>query len=89
MNFIIWILVGGLLGWAASAIMKTDAQQGLVLNVAVGILGALAGGWLLAPLFGTGTINQNDLNLGSLVVSLLGAAILLTIVNLVRKGMPR
>ena len=60
MNFIIWIVIGGLIGWAASIVMKTDAQQGVVLNVVVGIVGALVGGWLLSPLFGTGTINQND-----------------------------
>jgi uncharacterized membrane protein YeaQ/YmgE (transglycosylase-associated protein family) len=69
--------------------MKTDAQQGVVLNVVVGIVGALVGGWLLSPLFGTGTINQNDFSLASLVVSLLGAIILLAVVNLLRKGAPR
>jgi len=89
MNFIIWIVVGGLLGWIASMIMKTDAQQGMFLNVVVGIIGALLGGWLLAPLFGTGTINQNDFSIGSLLVSLLGAVILLAIVNLFRRGTPR
>ena len=89
MNFIIWIVVGGLLGWVASMIMRTDAQQGMFLNVVVGIVGALLGGWLLAPLFGTGTINQNDFSLSSLLVSLLGAVILLAIVNLVRRGTPR
>lgn len=89
MNFIIWIVIGGLIGWAASLVMKTDAQQGVVLNVVVGIVGALVGGWLLAPLFGTGTINQNDFSLASLVVSLLGAIILLAIVNLLRRGVPR
>lgn len=89
MNFIIWIVVGGLLGWVASVIMKTDEQQGIVLNVAVGVVGALIGGWLLAPLFGTGTISQSDFSLGSLVVSLLGAVIVLAVVNLVRKGIPR
>ena len=89
MNFIIWIVIGGLIGWAASLVMKTDAQQGVVLNVVVGIVGALVGGWLLAPLFGTGTINQNDFSLASLVVSLLGAIILLAVVNLLRRGAPR
>jgi uncharacterized membrane protein YeaQ/YmgE (transglycosylase-associated protein family) len=89
MNFIIWIVIGGILGWIASMIMRTDAQQGMFLNVIVGIIGALLGGWLLAPLFGTGTINQNDFSLGSLVVSLLGAVILLAIVNLFRRGTPR
>jgi uncharacterized membrane protein YeaQ/YmgE (transglycosylase-associated protein family) len=89
MNFIIWIVVGGVLGWIASMIMKTDAQQGMFLNIVVGIIGALLGGWLLAPLFGTGTINQNDFSIGSLLVSLLGAIVLLAIVNLVRRGTPR
>lgn len=89
MNFIIWIVIGGLIGWAASLVMKTDAQQGVVLNVVVGIVGALVGGWLLAPLFGTSTINQNDFSLASLVVSLLGAIILLAVVNLLRRGVPR
>ena len=89
MNFIIWIVIGGILGWIASMIMRTNAQQGLLLNVLVGIVGALLGGWLLTPLFGTGTINQHDFSLGSLVVSLLGAVILLAAVNLFRRGKPR
>jgi uncharacterized membrane protein YeaQ/YmgE (transglycosylase-associated protein family) len=89
MNFIIWIIVGGLLGWIASMIMRTNAEQGMFLNIVVGIIGALLGGWLLAPLFGTGTINQNDFSIGSLLVSLLGAVILLAIVNLFRRGTPR
>jgi uncharacterized membrane protein YeaQ/YmgE (transglycosylase-associated protein family) len=89
MNFIIWIVVGGILGWLASLVMRTDASQGLLLNVVVGIVGALLGGWLLAPLFGTGTINQNDFSISSLLVSFLGAVILLAIVNLLRRGTPR
>jgi uncharacterized membrane protein YeaQ/YmgE (transglycosylase-associated protein family) len=89
MNFIIWIVVGGILGWLASLVMRTDAQQGMLLNIVVGIIGALLGGWLLAPLFGTGTINQSDFSIGSLLVSFLGAVILLAIVNLVRRGTPR
>jgi uncharacterized membrane protein YeaQ/YmgE (transglycosylase-associated protein family) len=89
MNFIIWIVVGGILGWLASLVMRTDAQQGLLLNIIVGIVGALLGGWLLAPLFGTGTINQNDFSISSLLVSFLGAVVLLAIVNLLRRGTPR
>ena len=89
MNFIIWIVVGGLLGWVASMIMRTDAQQGMFLNIVVGIIGALLGGWLLAPLFGTGTINQNDFSISSLLVSLRGAVILLAIVKLFRRGSVR
>ncbi|HYG13350.1 MAG TPA: GlsB/YeaQ/YmgE family stress response membrane protein [Methylophilaceae bacterium] len=89
MSFIIWIIIGGILGWLASLVMKTDAQQGLLLNIIVGIVGALLGGWLLAPLFGTGTINQNDFSIGSLLVSFLGAVILLAIVNFFRRGSAR
>lgn len=89
MNFILWIVIGGILGWVASMMLRTEAQQGMLTNVVVGIIGALLGGWLLAPLFGTGTINQNDFSLGALVVSLLGAIVLLAIVNLYRKGMPK
>ena len=89
MNFIFWIIVGGLLGWVASMIMRTNAQQGIILNIVVGIIGALLGGWLLAPLLGTSTINQQDFSLSSLIVSLIGAVILLAIINLVRKGKPR
>jgi len=86
MNFIIWLVVGGLIGWVASMMMRTDGQQGIFLNIVVGIVGAFLGGLLLAPMFGAGTINQNDFSIGGLVVSLLGAVILLAIVNLVRRG---
>jgi len=85
MNLIIWLVIGGLIGWVASMIMKTDAQQGVILNVVVGIVGALLGGWLLSPLLGAGTINSNDFSIGGLGVSLLGAVILLAIVNLFRR----
>ncbi|HUS24005.1 MAG TPA: GlsB/YeaQ/YmgE family stress response membrane protein [Candidatus Binatia bacterium] len=85
MNFILWIIIGGLIGWVASIVMKTNAQQGIFLNVVVGIVGAMLGGWLLAPMFGTGTINQNNFSLPALFVSFLGALILLAIVNLVRR----
>ena len=86
MNLIIWLVVGGLIGWVASLIMKTDAQQGLLLNVIVGIVGALLGGWLLSPLVGAGTVNQGDFSLMGLLVSLGGAVILLFVVNLIRRG---
>ncbi len=89
MNFIIWIVVGGIIGWLASLVMKTDAEQGMILNIVVGIIGALLGGWLLAPLFGTGTINQNDFSISSLLVSFLGAIVLLMVVNLLRRGRTR
>ena len=86
MNFIIWLVVGGLIGWVASMIMNTNAQQGAILNIVVGIVGAFLGGWLISPLVGVATINQDAFSLGALLVSLVGAVILLAIVNLLRKG---
>ena len=89
MGIILWIIVGGIIGWIASIIMRTNAQQGVLLNIIVGIVGALLAGFLLAPLFGTGTINANDFSLPSLLISLLGAVVLLAIVNLFRRGSVR
>ena len=89
MNFIIWLIVGGVIGWFASIVMKTDGQQGIVLNVIVGIVGAMLGGWFISPLIGVGTINQDNFSLPALLVSFVGAAILLAIVNLVRRGTAR
>jgi uncharacterized membrane protein YeaQ/YmgE (transglycosylase-associated protein family) len=89
MNIIIWLIVGGIIGWLASLMMKTDGQQGIILNVVVGIVGAMLGGWLLSPLLGAGTINQSNFSLPALAVSFLGAVILLAIVNLVRRGSVR
>jgi uncharacterized membrane protein YeaQ/YmgE (transglycosylase-associated protein family) len=89
MNLLIWLVVGGVIGWIASMIMRTDGQQGILLNVVVGIIGAMLGGWLISPLVGVGTINQNNFSVGALVVSLVGAVILLAIVNLFRRGSVR
>lgn len=89
MNIIIWLIVGGLIGWVASMIMKRDAQQGIVLNVVVGIVGSMIGGWLIAPLLGSATVNQNDFSLRGLIASLIGAVILLAIVNVVARGRAR
>ena len=84
-NFIVWLIVGGLIGWVASMIMRTDAQQGILMNIVVGIVGAFLGGLLLGPLFGT-SINQGDFSASGLLVSLLGAVILLAILNFFRRG---
>jgi uncharacterized membrane protein YeaQ/YmgE (transglycosylase-associated protein family) len=89
MNIIIWLVVGGLIGWVASLIMRTDAQQGIVLNVVVGIVGALLAGWFLSPLLGIPSINQSNFSLAGMGISLLGAIILLAIVNLIRRGVAR
>jgi uncharacterized membrane protein YeaQ/YmgE (transglycosylase-associated protein family) len=88
-NLILILIVGGLIGWIASIVMRTNAQQGVLLNVVVGIVGALLAGFLLAPLFNAGTITQGDFSLSALLVSLLGAVILLAIVNLFRRGAVR
>ena len=85
MTFISWLIIGGILGWLASIVMGRNDQMGIILNIVVGIVGAFLGGLLLAPLFGTGTINQNDFSIGSLLVSFLGAIILLAIVNFFRR----
>ncbi len=89
MNFIIWLIVGGLIGWLASVLMKTNGQQGIFLNVVVGIVGAMLAGWFISPLVGVGTINQNNFSVSALLVSFIGAAVLLGIVNLFRRGSAR
>lgn len=82
MNFIIWLLVGGVIGWIASMIMGTNSRQGILLNVVVGIVGAFLGGLFLSALFGASTINQGNFSLSGMLVSLLGAMILLAFVKL-------
>ena len=89
MGLIILLVVGGILGWLASIIMRTDGQQGIILNVVVGIVGAFIAGFLLTPLLGGAPITSGALDIRSLLVSLLGAIVLLAIVNLVRRGSVR
>lgn len=84
MGLIIWLIVGGVIGWLASIIMRTDAQQGVLMNIVVGVVGAFIGGLI----FSGGTINQ-VISLNSILISLIGAIILLAIVNLVRRGTAR
>lgn len=88
-NFIVWLIVGGLIGWVASMIMRTDSQQGPLLNIIVGIVGAFLAGFVLTPLLGGGTINQGDFSLTGLLMSLLGSVVLLAIINLFRRGAVR
>jgi uncharacterized membrane protein YeaQ/YmgE (transglycosylase-associated protein family) len=82
MGIIIWLIVGGIVGWLASIVMRTNGQQGILLNIVVGIVGAFLGGLIM----GRGTINNSGLTVTTFLVSLLGAIILLAIVNLVRRG---
>lgn len=88
-NFIVWLIVGGLIGWVASMVMRTDGEQGLFLNVVVGVVGAALAGWLISPLVGVASINDGAFSIGSMAVSLVGALILLAIVNLFRRGSAR
>lgn len=83
MGIIIWLVVGGIVGWLASLVMKRDGSQGIVLNVVVGIIGALIAGWI----FGGG-INQ-AITITTFLYSLVGAIILLAIVNLFTRGKAR
>ena len=83
-NFIIWIIVGAVLGWIASIIMKTNSRQGLIADIIVGIVGAFLAGLFLSPIFNTGTINEGNFSLPALLVSLGGAVILLGISKLFR-----
>ncbi|WP_404335639.1 GlsB/YeaQ/YmgE family stress response membrane protein [Sphingomonas sp. MMS12-HWE2-04] len=84
MGLIVWLVIGGVVGWLASIVMRTDAQQGIFLNIIVGIVGAFIGGLL----FG-GSINNGAITPMTFLVSLVGAIILLAIVNLVRRGAVR
>jgi uncharacterized membrane protein YeaQ/YmgE (transglycosylase-associated protein family) len=88
MGILVWLIVGGVVGWLASIVMRTDAQQGILLNVVVGIVGALLAGFVVSPLLGIGTINQG-ISIATFLVSLVGAIILLAIVNLFRRGRVR
>jgi uncharacterized membrane protein YeaQ/YmgE (transglycosylase-associated protein family) len=85
MNLILWLVIGGIIGWLASILMRTDAQQGILLNIVVGIVGAFLAGLVLTG----GTINNSDFSLSSLLASFLGAVVLLAIVNLFRRGRVR
>lgn len=89
MGIIILLVVGGILGWLASIVMRTDAQQGMLLNVVVGIVGAFLGGLVISPLIGGGNILHGSYDVMSLIAAFLGAIVLLAIVNLVRRGSVR
>ena len=82
MGIILWIIFGALVGWVAAMIMKTDAEQGAALNIIVGIVGAVVGGWLMSLL---GESGVGGFNLYSFLVALLGACVLIAIVRAVRR----
>ena len=86
MNFLWIIIIGGILGWLASLVMRTDGQQGILLNIVVGVVGALIAGVFITPMIGSRPITSGDFDLSSLLVSFVGALILLAIINLFRRG---
>lgn len=83
-NFLLWIIVGALIGWVASIIMKTNSRQGLIADIIVGIVGAFVGGYFLSPIFNVSTINEGNFSIPALLVSLGGAILLLAISKLFR-----
>jgi uncharacterized membrane protein YeaQ/YmgE (transglycosylase-associated protein family) len=85
MGIVLWLIIGGVVGWLASLVMRRDASQGIILNIVVGIVGAMLGGWLIGPMIGAPSINSGQISVGSLLVSFLGAVILLAIVNLITR----
>jgi uncharacterized membrane protein YeaQ/YmgE (transglycosylase-associated protein family) len=82
MGLLLWIIFGALVGWVASMVMKTDSQQGGLLNIAVGILGSLVGGWLMGAMGGTGI---TGFNMYSFLVALLGACIFIALLRFLRR----
>ncbi len=89
MTIVYIIIIGGVLGWLASMLMRTDAQQGVILNIVVGIVGAVLAGFIISPLVGSAPITSGNFSIEALAISFLGAVILLAIVNLVRRGSVR
>ncbi len=82
MSLLIYIVFGGLVGWVASMLMGTDGQQGILLNVVVGVVGAALGSWIFSLLGLGGSIT--GFNIGSFVVALAGAMVLIAIVKALR-----
>ena len=90
MTLILALIIGGIIGWLASIVMRTDAQQGLLLNIVVGIIGSLLGSFLLGGLFGAnGTLTSGAFDMGTLIAAFVGAVVLLAVVNLFRRGAVR
>jgi len=88
MNLITWLFIGSISGWLAGLVMRTNQQSNLRINIMVGMVGAVAAGIFMTPLFDIETINQRIFSLPSMLVSLGGAMILLTVVYLFRRGRP-
>jgi uncharacterized membrane protein YeaQ/YmgE (transglycosylase-associated protein family) len=84
MGIILWLIVGGIVGWLASIVMRTNAQQGILLNIVVGIVGAFLAGLVI-----NGGNMANPLSVSGFLAALVGAIVLLAIVNMFRRGSVR
>ena len=89
MGLIVWLVIGGVVGWLASMIMRTDGQQGIFLNIIVGCIGSILGRFLFSSFLGGGHLRGDAFDPMTLLTAFLGAVILLGIVNLVRRGRVR
>jgi uncharacterized membrane protein YeaQ/YmgE (transglycosylase-associated protein family) len=87
MHVAIWLITGGVVGWVAGLIMRR--RDGVLLDIIIGVVGALLGGWFVAPFLGAATIDQGAFSLTALLVSLAGAILLLAIVNIGLRGRMR
>lgn len=85
MNLIIYLIAGAIVGYIASRIMRTNSQQGLLLDIVVGVIGAFLAGYFISPLLGVGTIND-AITIPTMLVTLIGAVVLLWIVKAIRRG---
>lgn len=84
MNIIIYLIAGAVVGYVASRIMKTNSQQGPLLDIVVGIVGAVVAGYVVSPLLGIGSIND-AITIPTLLVSVLGAVIVLWVYRMVTR----
>ena len=84
-NFIAWIAIGGILGWLVSLMIRTESEQGVLLNIVVGIVGALVAGWVVSPLIGVEKISQSTFSASALLISLFGAIVLLGVINVLKR----
>ena len=88
MGWIIALIVGGVAGWLASLLMNRDASMGMFLNIVVGCIGSVVGNLIAGPLLGiSGSVQQFSIT--GLIVAVLGAVVLLGIVNLIQRGRVR
>lgn len=85
-NIFAWMIIGSTMGWLANSVMRISGDHGLLLNMVVGMLGASGGAWYLTPLLGAAPIDPNAFSIPAMLVAFLGAALLMTIVGVLRRS---